>query len=204
MRPLEIILPILLALYLIWRHPRLFFIRLLPTAALILTLIHLVVEAYRWQMIPLYVLTILLAITSWIKLRSSTDWSPITSYLTLILLAVSTALPIVLPVPSLPAASGPYQVGTRIYELTDPSRQETYSGKDEARRFQIQVWYPADVRASDERAPWMQHADIYAPAISTYIHLPSFFLDHLALVKMPAFKDSGIAPANEAYPVILF
>jgi hypothetical protein len=34
--------------------------------------------------------------------------------------------------------------------------------------------------------------------------LPSFFLDHLALVKVPAYKDATIAPTNEGYPVILF
>ncbi len=93
MRPLEIIIPILLAIYLLWRHPRPLLIRLLPSVAFLLMLIHLAVEGYRWQMIPLYVLTILLAISSWIRMRSSTDWTPIASYLTLIPLAVSMALP---------------------------------------------------------------------------------------------------------------
>ena len=50
----------------------------------------------------------------------------------------------------------------------------------------------------------MARADIFAPAIATYIHMPSFFLDHLALVKMPAYKDSKIAPTKDGYPVILF
>src|SRR5262245_34680596 len=185
MRLLEIGIPLLLAIYLLFPGPRPFMIRLLPGGALFLTLIHFAIEGYRWQMVPVYLLTLVIGLIS-----SNKPWdiSPIASYLTLILLAVSTALPILLPVPTIPSPSGPYQVGTRIYELKDPARKEIYSGKDEARRFMIQVWYPSEVNSSDHRAPWMARADIFAPAIATYIDMPSFFLDHLALVKMPAYK----------------
>ena len=204
MRPIEIVIPILLALYLIWPHPRLKVVRLLPLAALFLTFIHFLTEGYRWQMIPLYGLTVLLTLSSLIKIRSTYDWRPVFSYMAVILVAVSSALPILLPVPSLPSPSGPYTVGTRIYELTDASRKEIYSGEDGARRFQIQVWYPAEVSATDERAPWMARADVFAPAIAAYIHMPSFFLDHLALVEMPAYHESKVAPAKAGYPIILF
>jgi hypothetical protein len=50
----------------------------------------------------------------------------------------------------------------------------------------------------------MNHADVYAPSISSYIDLPAFFLDHLALVKIPAFKDSKVASSDAGFPVILF
>ena len=204
MRPLEIVLPVLLGIYLTWRHPRPRRVRLLPMAAGMVILLHLLLEGYRWQMIPLYALTLLLTISTLWKIRTTADWRPFASYLTLLLLLVSTTLPVLLPVPSLPAPSGHYSVGTRIYELTDDSRREIYSGRDEPRRFQIQVWYPAEVTASDQRAPWMANADIFAPAIASYIHMPSFFLNHLALVKMPAYQDAKAAPTEEGYPIILF
>ncbi len=205
MRTLEILIPILLAVYLLWRHPRPLSIRLLPSVALLMMMIHLAVEGYRWQMIPVYGMTAILATSSWIKLRSSSDWKPIASYLTLIPLAVSIALPILLPVPVIPAPDGPYKVGTQVYELTDSSRKELYSGRDEARRFQIQVWYPSEPSPSDERAGWMNHADIFARSLSEdELHLPPFFLDHLALVKLPAYEDSKVASSREEYPLILF
>ena len=204
MRPLEIIIPLALGIYLLWPHPRLFAVRLLPALALILTLIHFAVEGYRWQMIPIYVLTTLLGLSALIKIKSPTDWKPLASYLTFILLAVSTALPILLPVPAIPAPSGPYQVGTRIFELTDASRKEIYSGEDEARRFIIQVWYPSEAGTSSERARWMDKAEIYAPAISGELELPSYFLDHLALVKIPAQKNADVAESDSGYPIILF
>jgi pimeloyl-ACP methyl ester carboxylesterase len=200
MRPFEIIIPILLVCYLIWKRPRPFGIRMLPAVTLIIVLLHLIMEGYRWQMIPLYLLTGILVLFSVFGIEVKRFGVS----LILFLLAISTALPVLLPVPSIPASNGPYQAGTRIYELTDVLRQELYSGKDEARRFQIQVWYPAEPGPADERASWMANADIFAPAIATFIHMPPFFLDHLKLVKMPAYRDSKVAPAEAGYPVILF
>ena len=205
MRPLEIIIPILLVAYLLWHHPRPLVIRLLPALALLVTLIHFGVEGYRWQMIPIYVLTSSLGLSALLKIKSALDWKPLGSYLTVIVLAASTALPILLPVPAIPSPDGPYQVGTTIYELTDSARKELYSGKDEARRFQIQVWYPSEPGPSDERALWMNHADVFTRSISEdLLELPPFFLDHLALVKLPAFKDSQVASTDDGYPIIVF
>lgn len=204
MRALEILIPTLLAIYLVWRHPRPVGVRLLPALGLIVTLVHFSSEGYRWQMIPLYVLTPALAISSLIKLMGTGDWKPSASYLTLILVAIATALPALLPIPRIPTPSGPFQVGTRTFEMIDESRKEIYSGKDEPRRYMIQVWYPANVKPTDMRAPWMENAEIFAPAIATYIDLPSFFLDHLTLTDIPAYSNAEIAAFEELFPVIFF
>jgi pimeloyl-ACP methyl ester carboxylesterase len=50
----------------------------------------------------------------------------------------------------------------------------------------------------------MDNAEIYAPAVSGQIGMPSFFLDHLALVKVPAYVDATVAQKEESFPVILF
>ena len=201
MRPLETSIPLLLACYLLFPYPRPTMVRWIPALAILLTVLHFGIEGYRWQMIPLYGLTLILTL---INMNSGWDIKSLPSYLTLIVLAVSTALPVLLPVPSISAPNGPYQVGTRTFELTDAARKEIYSGKDEARRFMIQVWYPAETSRSDQRAPWMRDVEIFAPAIATYIDMPSFFLDHLQLVKEHAFIEARIAPSDSRYPVILF
>ena len=212
MRPLEILTPMVLTIYLLWpitsrkRPPA---VGLLPAFALVVIAAHANIEGMRWQMYPLYafaVITFLTSIPEFMKARQDNVqiMRPLRGLANLVLLAISTALPILLPVPSIPTPSGPYQVGTTIYELTDDSRRELYSGRDEARRFQIQVWYPSEADPSDERAPWMSNAEIFAPAIATYIDMPSFFLDHLALVEVPAYRESKAAPSEGGYPVILF
>ena len=204
MRLLEIIIPLLLAIYLAWPHPRAFAIRLAPAITLVLTVLHFLVEGYRWQMIPLYALTLLLTLSSLIKIKKAVDWPVAASYLTLILLAVSTALPALLPVPSIPKPGGSMEVGTAIYELTDETRKEIYSGVDELRKFTVQIWYPATVQPENKIAPWMSRSDVYSPAISTFLNMPSFFLDHLALANTPAYINAPIAETNSPYPVILF
>ena len=204
MRPLELITPLLLSLYLLWAHPRPLYIRWIPAAVLVLLSLHLLIEGYRWQMIPIYLLTIILTASALMKIRSTADWKPLASYLTFGLLALLTAIPILLPVPAIPPPGGRYDVGTRIIELSDDSRLELYSGREEARRFMIQVWYPSEVGSSSEHAPWMANADIFAPAIADHIGMPSFFLDHLALVDIPATKESKVAPSDSPYPIILF
>ncbi len=204
MRPLEILIPVLLSTYLLWGQPRAYAVRFIPALALVLILIHFWIEGYRWQMIPIYGLTAIIVIISLIKLQTPVDLKPLASYLIFGLLAVSTALPLLLPVPVIPTPSGPYPVGTRIYELVNSSRKELYSGKDEARRFMIQVWYPSEAGTSTEQARWMDNAEIYAPAVSQEIGMPSFFLGHLALVKVPAYKNAEVAQTDKAFPVILF
>ncbi len=204
MRLLEIIIPLLLAIYLIWPHPRIHIIRFAPAATLTLMLLHFLIEGYRWQMIPLYILTLLLAMSSLYKIKKQADWPAAVSYLTVILLAVSTALPVLLPVPAIPKPGGALKVGTSIFELTDESRKELYSGKAEARSFMVQVWYPANPLPENKKAPWMSRSDIYGPAISTFLNLPPYFLDHLALAKTPAYIDAPIAETKIPYPMILF
>jgi dienelactone hydrolase len=88
--------------------------------------------------------------------------------------------------------------------MVDIARKEVYSGKDEPRRFMVQVWYPAEIKPADKRAPWMANAAVYMRAIATYIELPSFFLDHLGLVKTPAYLDAAFTIADHTFPVILF
>ena len=196
MRPLEILTPVILAIYLLWpilgrkRPPA---VGILPAFALVDIAAHANIEGMRWQMYPLYafaVVMFLMSIPAFMKARREDvqPGQPLRILPGLILLAISTALPILLPVPSIPAPSGPYPVGTHIYELTDTSRQELYSGKEEARRFQIQVWYPSEADPSAERAPWMSNAEIFAPAIATYIDRKSTRLNssHSSPSRMPS------------------
>ena len=213
MRPLEIIIPLALGIYLLWPHPRPFAVRLLPALGLALTLIHLAVEGYRWQMIPIYFLTVALGLTALITIKSAADRKPVGSALAprllaqggaFILLAVSTGLPLLLPVPVFPPTSGPFPVGTRLYELKDESRRELYSGKEETRRFMVQVWYPSEANPSTAKAPWMANAEIFAPAITKTINMPAFFLNHLVLAKVPAYKESEVIRTAQDLPVILF
>jgi predicted dienelactone hydrolase len=215
MRPFEISIPLTLMVYLLWpfltgrtntRPPN-----FLPLLAAVLMGAHLFFEGYRWQMLPLYVLTgilLLVSLPALIHARMAEfhrlSWAAAGLAGTLVLLAALTALPVLLPVPSIRVPAGSHQVGTQTFVLADPSRRELYSGQDEPRKFMAQIWYPANPSPGDRRAPWMNDAKIYGRAISMYLDLPGFFLDHLALSETPAWQDASLEPSPDGYPIIIF
>jgi Platelet-activating factor acetylhydrolase, isoform II len=174
---------------------------------LILSLLsHFVREKPRWQMIPLYLLGIAICFYAWLmQLIFVSAWLALP---TLLLFLLAVALPILLPVPVVAKPRGPFAVGTMTFSLEDNTRREIYSSDpSELRRIQIQIWYPAAPHRTDRRAPWMPEAKVYAPALSKYLRLPAFFLDHLNLVSTPAFLNAPIAEVTaqgDGYPVIIF
>lgn len=218
MRPLETAIPLLLALYLCWpllhrrRPPAL---GILPTFTLVVIITHHRVEGMRWQMFPLYAFTVIVffwTLPAFLRARGEGEtlvrptgrrlWRLIAA---LGLLAVSTALPALLPVPTLPAPRGPYAVGTFTRLLVDESRREIYSGRDEPRRLMMQVWYPAQPAPPNAKpAAWMPDAQIVSPEIAEYIGLPRFFLDHLAYAKSAAYENLPPAREGGPYPVLVF
>ena len=215
MRPIEILIPIIIAIYLYLLlakeaiQPR--SISVLSLFTTVLISLHFLFEGYRWQMVPLYILSGIMVLSSLFKYNTQEtltfrrwSWMKTHYYLTFILLAVLSFLPAILPVPKLSKPGGIFPVGTRIFTLLDESRAERYSGRDEPRRFMVQIWYPAQSKPGDSHAPWMNNAHFFARALASYLELPDFFLDHLELVKIPAYQDSPMEQPNQAYPIIIF
>jgi len=184
----------------------------LPTVALAAVFVQLLIEGYRWQMLPLYLLAAGLFVFLLSGLirpqRSERDlgWkSGVQVALGLLLTGLAAALPLVLPVPHLPEPTGPYQIGTITLDLTDNSRLELYSSDPDApRRFLVQVWYPAEPSEGAKQAPWMEHADQVAPAIAAWIDLPGFFLDHIRYARSDAYESAPLVKSSGGYPLLLF
>lgn len=214
MRIFEIIAALFLLLSIIWiffRHrPR--WTDFLPFVAVLVVLVQVLFEGYRWQMVPIYVFTMLQFLISLVSLSKPCTISQIPFWkmlasgsILLVFFAGCIALPILLPIPQLPTPTGQYKVGTFSMMLTDNSRQELYSGDPkDPRQSMVQVWYPAEPGAGDKVAPWMERSDIISPAISNYLELPDFFLDHLKYAYTDAYLDAPVSRAQATYPVLLF
>ena len=216
MRPLEIVIPCILAVYLLWplitgksrQKPA----NYLPLVALLATILHLILEKYRWDMVPIYVLVSVCSVTGILGLRQPrqdkfkrVSWPGAGLVAGLLVLAMATALPVLLPVPTVPAPTGKYQIGTTTLVLVDNSRKEIYSSNpNDPRKFMVQIWYPARVTTSSIRAPWMAGARIVAPAMADYLGLPHFVLDQLALVKTNSYINAAPDGSGGPYPVLLF
>ncbi len=181
-------------------------------------------EGFRWQLIPLHVAAIGLAVGDVIwedrrvrgvrRFRRAVLGTPG--------VAVLLILPVALPIPKLPTPTGAFEVGTMTFVITDPEREEIYGLPepdpdattqptiDEAdeedpgvlRRIVVQAWYPID--APDGIAPvvWNSDLDVVGPALSRWLGFPGFFLNHVDDVRASAFE--GAEPLEGRLPVVLY
>jgi len=207
---LLMILPFLLWPLLPWPRPR--WLEFLPGAAVLLLIIQLFVEGYRWQMTPAYLLVIVLFLLTLPRLRSAsraekkrTGWKAAGAVLGLILWLLVLALPVAMPVPKLPQVTGPYAIGTRTYHLVDQSREEIYTDDaHDKREIMIQLWYPADPDVPGVSAVYIEELQIIGAVLAQRLGLPSFLLDHIDLVDLDTVKNAPLLTADAPYPTLLF
>jgi predicted dienelactone hydrolase len=204
-RPLESLILVTLFLSLFGRSfpsiKRSRLIDLLPSLAALLTVIHLALERYRWQMVPAYGLTFLLFLLSLPRIvredrptdkgRSRRVLMVAGSLLMPLIFMFAAALPVLLPVFRLPEPTGPFLVGTTKLHLMDRTRAETFTpDPNDHRELVVQVWYPAEVAPGARRATYMEEAPLQ--------------FSHLSLVRTHSTLDAPISDAQSSYPVLVF
>lgn len=214
MRLFEILILGSLFPIIIWpllRLPRYRQLKALPVASLLFVILHLLIEQYRWQMVPAYGLTSLLLIAELWRWRSGSSgsgrrWlSNLITFVGMVVFLLAAALPALMPVPKLPQPSGPYAIGTASYHLVDSSRPEFYTDDpDDFREFMMQVWYPAVAGDGEGQAEYIDRLDIAGPAFATWLELPPFILDHINLTKTDAVKGLPVLDSGSPYPIIFF
>lgn len=205
MRTIEILILVTLFVRLVgYSFPsirRSFWINLLPSLAALLIVIHLIVEKYRWQMIPVYGATFLLFVLSVPRIKKELQPAgkkapnrillTFSFLLRLLLFAMLASLPLLLPVFRLPEPTGSYPIGTTSLHLVDRSRPETFTpAPDDHREFMVKVWYPARVESG-------------VKPDDTIEHLPPLF-SHLSLVRTHAYRETPVSDSQNAYPVLIF
>ncbi len=176
--------------------------------AFVALLAHGLFEGPRWQMIPLYVLTVALAVLAvrplFVRLgpaRPRFGWI----LLGLILLALASLPPILMPVPTFRKPDGPHPVGTTSFFWEDPSRVEHYSPQPGGpRKLMVQVWYPANPRPGDLRAPWLEHLDLAGKALAEQNDLPPQLAGYLALARTNSYLDAPLVAGSQRFPVLVF
>jgi predicted dienelactone hydrolase len=183
-------------------RPRRGIVALLLTGALIA---HLQIEGYRWQMIPLYLVAVGLAVGDVIFIDRRFNWTRRTARGIFGTLGIVLAgvLPVILPVPRLPAPSGPEPMGTMTVSLIDRARDELYGPTPGVpREFVAQVWYPARAGTDAERESWSADWEVVLPAVARNLGLPSWFLDHTRYTRGEA--GVGRPVAGGTFPVIIY
>jgi predicted dienelactone hydrolase len=203
MRLIEILILVwLLLMWVLLRRTRPPGLKWLSATAVLLVILHLILEGYRWQMVPAYLLVAGLIVWA----LSGRKMPLIIRIGGLMGLIVAAVLPVLLPVPRPLPPTGPYAVGTAVYHLTDPARDEIYTDDPtDKRELMVQVWYPAQPpQPGTKPARYLEDVAVAGPVIAHRLNMPAFLLDHLNLAYSQSFPEATIVTEGSAFPVIVF
>lgn len=172
----------------------------------ILCLMNFFIEGYRIQMLPAYILTFILfaeaichRLLEAIKLKKPYTYT--INFILILILLLSTIVPLIFPVKNLPKPKGKYFVGTSSFEFIDESREEMFTDKYPYRRLSVQVWYPADNIGDKKRENYVPVK--FTNYVAKLVNVPNLFR-HLAMVKTNSYLNAEITSKEDKFPVIIF
>ena len=102
------------------------------------------------------------------------------------------------PVELLLEPTGPYKIGTVLYDWTDRAREEQWSATSQAgRELLVQVWYPSDDINTSRPVPYVPDSDrIKASLDKDWPEMPS--------VNTHASWGVSLSTARKRYPLLVF
>lgn len=182
----------------------------IPSNYILITLgalvsLHLIFEGWRWQMLPAYILLLLIGwriIVVDVTHQPKLNFLRVLGFVGIVLLAVvGWALPSLLPVFTLPATTGPYKIGSQfIYQETTLEEQITEDPSD-TRNLMYKVWYPSEeVVSSLKSEPYLDQAG--REGFATKYGLPANALNYLDRVETNVYE--GLPIAQGTFPVLIF
>lgn len=200
------------------RRPR--WLLFVPFLALGFTALHLLIEGFRWQMVPAYAVAMVLGLLSARALRSGAAPTPaprppsgwlratarvLGATVLLLVLVVCATVSLAFPMFTLPQPSGEYTIGTMTLEMLDASRPETFTDDpNDKRDLMLQAWYPAEKPAAGVKPePFWGSDPRRRQMLAKSLRQPGFLFNHLAMIPSHAYADAKVAGAG-SYPVLIF
>ncbi|MFO1443222.1 hypothetical protein KDN24_08340 [Bacillus sp. Bva_UNVM-123] len=184
--------------------------------ALILLIIHLGLEGYRWQMGFTYLLFILLTVftlKSYIQrnaekaiLENAKNRRKATKLFFILFILMyslcSFGLVTVMPVFQLPKPAGPFEVGMNSRHLIDESRLDS---EQKDREMMIQIWYPAKVNddAKGIHYEFFPYEE-WSGTMEFIFSVPRFLFEYLKYGQTNSIKDIAVSNQEDKFPVLLF
>ncbi|MFA9397349.1 MAG: alpha/beta hydrolase family protein [Clostridiaceae bacterium] len=187
--------------------------KFIPIISFIVFIFHIIFEKPRWQMYPLYLMTIIYFVVAILYMISvfkleTINRKPKTKKLVMGLMiffiVISGISAYAFPVYKMITPDGKYLIGTESFDITDPDRKAIYSDDlENNRKIKIQIWYPAETVEGYKRVPWLEDGKVVARALANDMHLPYFALDHTSMVMSNSFEKAPISNDLDQYPVVI-
>lgn len=173
--------------------------------------LHAVIEGIRWQMTILYIVPILVFF-----IPKFLQESNFTRYFLVIVLVFAFFPPILVPVFKIPSPSGKFAIGYFNWNSMDDSNRKDFFTNEDYRSIVVDFYYPIDkskAKTQDisflglpnltNEKTYIDNETSLAP-LAKLIHLPAFFFDHFALVKLDAQTYKPIANGVGNLPLLIF
>jgi dienelactone hydrolase len=197
MRPLEVAVAAVLLPYLLHvlspSRGESAVLGIVPFIAAALIVWHLLVEAYRWQMLPIYLVALASLVYECTRLTLGYRAPYLAGLAALLLVGVAIFLATALPVFALPSLTGPHRVGTEIRYLRDETRADPFSDvADRRRELMVQIWYPTEASTQAALAPYRD------PRTTTFRD------SRFALVQTHSMLRAPLSSSRGRYPVLLY
>lgn len=184
----------------------------LLTSLAFVVLLHGLIDHFRIQMVPAYVVTLSLFIVLVRRLVKPQSQARIQSrfkkgVLSILVLAVAFAsiyMTHLLPAFSMPEPTGKYAIGTISRQLTDETREETLTAQQgDKRELMVNVWYPVDPGMAKQK-PREHYPSELGEAISRVFGIPKQLFSHVTTIPTHAVQGAELSAAEASYPVLLF
>ena len=171
-------------------------------------LLYTLIAKVKWQLYPLYLLLVfyasLFTLEYFGKLNLTLFKSTFIVFCSLILLLSPVLLFYVFSTQTLPKVSGPFDIGTQIFELEDENREEVFSEvKGINRKIKYQIWYPSDSTAGFQKAKWITEGRLLTRQLARTMFAPSFILDHTADIDSNSYLNAPLSDELENYPLVV-
>lgn len=168
----------------------------------IVFLIHLIFEGFRWQMIPSYLLILIL---TWCIFKEYSFFKGglfrkiITGIGFAILIIFAWVLPYILPVFDLPTPSGKYKVGAQDVHLITDEEETITSEAGDKRELMVKVWYPAKIN-NEEKEVYLNEAE--RVGFASKYGLPNSIFNYLDHIETHTFFKPEVAEGK--FPILIF
>lgn len=182
--------------------------KVISVIILVLLGLHLMLGKPRWQHYPIYLVGVMYFI---MVLLTKFGLISIEGLLPKLIVGIGVALILisiifltVFPMKKVPEPSGEYSIGSKIYDLEDPLRDEYYTVEEgDKRRLKYGIWYPAEMTKDYKKAKWISDGTILTRKLASVMHLPSFMLDHTGMIYSNSHLDAPISKDRDKYPVVI-
>ncbi len=165
-------------------------------------ILHFIFEGYRWQMIPAYLIILILI---WCLYREKPFFKgawirkTISGISFIMLLLLGWGLPYIFPIFNLPAPTGEYSVGSQYIDLKTDQDEIITSEAGDRRELMIKVWYPATLN-NEKTEPYLNEGDRVGFAVK--YGLPKSTFNYLDKIITHTYDSPSVAKGK--FPVLIF